>query len=187
VDSGLEGCDKRGVVDDTTVPERRGILGTTGDGTALESVDGGGAGTLDAEEDELAADTLEVMDGGSFGDIEFPVTGLGLGDVWLSPSRLDDDESFGGDVEQPFAGPFEQSSGGRVRVSVVGRVAECSAGSVEKSWGGRSDVSCALAVQSVQMTEESFAGHVESFAGVVVVSVDLVAIELPEDHELARV
>lgn len=66
MDSGLEGCDKRGVVDDTTVPERRGILCTTGDGTVLERVDGGGAGTLDAEEDELVADTLEVMDGASF-------------------------------------------------------------------------------------------------------------------------
>jgi hypothetical protein len=179
VDSGLEGWDKRGVVDDPTGPGRRGILGTTGDGTVLERVDGGGAGTLDAEEDELVADTLEVMDGASFWDIEVPVTGPGLGDVWLSPSRLGDDALFRGDVEQSF--------GGSAWVSVVGSVEESSAGRVEKSWGGRGDVSCALAVPSVHMTEESFAGHIESFAGVVVVSVELVAIELPDDHELARV
>lgn len=66
MDSGLEGCDKRGVVDDTTVPEPRGILCTAGDGPVMERVEGGGTGTLDAEEGELVADTLEALDGGSF-------------------------------------------------------------------------------------------------------------------------
>jgi hypothetical protein len=79
-DSGLEGGDKGAVVDDEIVRDGRGLACPIVDRNALERVDGGGAGTLEVEEDELVADTPEVVGGGWFGDIESPITGLAVRD-----------------------------------------------------------------------------------------------------------
>jgi hypothetical protein len=170
MDWGFELPDKGVDVDGENGRDVRGLVCSDEDCTELERVDGGGAGMLEAEDEELVVDTPVVVDGRWPVDVEGPIT-----ELYLVEQSFDcrSEQSFAGSAEESLADRVDKSLGGTVNESFV----------VEVQSFQTTDESFAGQIESFQGTDESFAGKLESFVGMVVMLVEVVPIEVPVNED----